>query len=114
MSDCALIGAGRAVALASAAASSAAQSSGRRLARGAQLIARFHYPRRPLPPRRARYLLSQHPEVEARVVAELDALELLVTPRRPRPRALEWADLGRLTYLQAVIKVPRREAHDRD
>ena len=43
------------------------------------------------------------------MAAELDALELLVTPRRPRPRALEWADLGRLAYLQAVIKVPRRE-----
>ncbi|KAK9827618.1 hypothetical protein WJX81_006830 [Elliptochloris bilobata] len=50
------------------------------------------------------YLLSQYPEVEARVVAELDALELLVTPARPQPRELEWADLGRLTYLQAVIK----------
>lgn len=57
----------------------------------------------PVPPG-ARYLLSQHPEVEARVVAELDALELLVTLSRPAPRELEWADLGRLTYLQAVIK----------
>ena len=37
-------------------------------------------------------------------MAELDALELLVTPARPQPRELEWADLGRLTYLQAVIK----------
>ena len=63
-------------------------------------------PDAPVPPVHpgARYLLSQHPEVEARVVAELDALELLVTPSRPQPRELEWADLGRLTYLQAVIK----------
>ncbi len=42
------------------------------------------------------------------MVAELDALELLVTPKRPQPRALEWADLGRLTYLQAVIKARAR------
>lgn len=41
------------------------------------------------------------------MLAELDALELLVTPSRPQPRELEWADLGRLTYLQAVIKARR-------
>ena len=52
----------------------------------------------------ALYLLAQHPAVEARLAAELDAAELLVTAKRPRPRQLQWADLARLAYLQAVIK----------
>jgi hypothetical protein len=51
------------------------------------------------------FLLSQNPDVEAKVLAELDSLELLVTPERPNPRKLEWADLNKLVYLQAVIKV---------
>ena len=42
---------------------------------------------------------SQHPEVEAKLAAELDAAGLLVTPDRPFPRPMEYADLGRLTYL---------------
>ena len=50
------------------------------------------------------YLLSQHPEVEAKIVAELDAAGLLATPARPEPRRLEWADLNKLVYLQAFIK----------
>ena len=52
----------------------------------------------------ALYLLAQHPAVEARLAAELDAAELLVTAKRPHPRQLKWADLARLAYLQAVIK----------
>lgn len=53
----------------------------------------------------ALYLLSQHPDVEAKILAELDANELLVTPtRRPTPRRVEWADLAKLVYLQAFIK----------
>ena len=51
------------------------------------------------------FLLTQHPEVEAKLAAELDAAGLLATADCPQPRALEWADLGRLVYLQAVIKV---------
>ena len=50
------------------------------------------------------FQLSQHPAAEAAVEAELDAAGLLVTPARPRPRALEHADLTGLVYLQAVIK----------
>lgn len=52
-----------------------------------------------------RYLLSQHPLAEARVAQELEDLELLVTPERPSPRPLEYADLAKLPYLQAVMKV---------
>ncbi|CAL8469474.1 g9015 [Coccomyxa elongata] len=50
------------------------------------------------------YMLSQHPEVEARLVKELDALQLLVTAERPAPRSPEYADISRLTYLKCVIK----------
>lgn len=50
-------------------------------------------------------MLSQHPDVEAEVVAELDELELLVTAERPHPRKPEYADIARLTYLKCMIKV---------
>ena len=49
--------------------------------------------------------MSQHPEIEAKIVEELDSLELLVTPTRPRPRSVEYADLAKLEYLQCVVKV---------
>ena len=55
--------------------------------------------------RGGRYLLSEHPEVEARLLEELDGMELLATPTRPHPRPIMPGDLGRLTYLQAIIKV---------
>ena len=52
-----------------------------------------------------RYLVSQNPEVEAKILAELDGLELSITPQRPHPRRMTYADMNRLTYLQATIKV---------
>ncbi len=52
-----------------------------------------------------RYLIQQHPAVEAKLAAELDEAGLLVTAQRPLPRAMEYADLGRLTYLNWVCKV---------
>ena len=52
-----------------------------------------------------RYMLTQHPEVEARIVEELDAMELLTTYERPNPRKLVYDDLKQLNYLQCVIKV---------
>lgn len=52
-----------------------------------------------------RYLISQHPEVERKILAELEGLELLKTPQNPRPREMAYADLSKLTYLNAVIKV---------
>ena len=51
------------------------------------------------------YLVSQHPEVEARICAELDEHGLLVTPSRPNPRKVTYEDLSKLTYLDMVIKV---------
>ena len=51
------------------------------------------------------YSLSQHPEVEARLVAELAQHGLLATAMQPTPRPIEWDDIPKLTYLQAVIKV---------
>ena len=50
------------------------------------------------------YLVSQHPEVEAKLVAELEQAGLLATPQQPEPRALQYADLSKLTFLSMVIK----------
>ena len=51
------------------------------------------------------YLVSQHPEVEERICQELDQHQLLVTVARPSPRQVTFEDLGKLTYLDMVIKV---------
>lgn len=52
-----------------------------------------------------RYLLSQNPEAEERIVAELRELGLLATPEQPHPRALEYTDLAKLTSLNNALKV---------
>ena len=53
-----------------------------------------------------RYLISQHPEVESKLAAELDKAGFLVTNERPKPATIEYSDLiNRLPYLQAVCKV---------
>ncbi len=49
--------------------------------------------------------MSQHPQVEAKIVEELKSLDLLATPEQPQPRAIQWDDVPKLTYLTAVIKV---------
>ncbi|KAK9819280.1 hypothetical protein WJX81_006108 [Elliptochloris bilobata] len=54
------------------------------------------------------YLVSQHPEVEAKIAAELDGLGLLATARRPRPRLMAYEDLAQLRYLSCVIKEAMR------
>ena len=51
------------------------------------------------------YLVSQHPEVEEQICQELDQHQLLVTAARPNPRQVTFEDLGKLTYLDMVIKV---------
>lgn len=53
-----------------------------------------------------RFLLSQHPEVQAKVLQELQSLGLAASPKQPQPRQLSYSDLGELAYLQAVVKVP--------
>ena len=50
------------------------------------------------------YLLSQHPEAERKALDELRAAGLAPTPENPTPRALEYADLGKLVYCQAIVK----------
>ena len=52
-----------------------------------------------------RYMVSQHPEVEARIVEELRSLNLLASPQQRRVRELQHSDLSRLTYLSCAIKV---------
>lgn len=49
-------------------------------------------------------LLATHPEAQSRLVAELDAAELLATPQRPQPRPFVFEDCSRLRYLAAVIQ----------
>ena len=51
------------------------------------------------------YAISQDADVEAKITEELASLGLLATPERPKPRPLEWEDLSKLVYLNAVIKV---------
>lgn len=51
------------------------------------------------------YCVSQAPKVEAKIVEELRALDLLATPAQPVPRPIQWEDVAKLTYLNNVIKV---------
>lgn len=43
----------------------------------------------------------------ARLEAELDAVGLLKTAANPQPRTITFADIGKLHYLDVVIKVGR-------
>ena len=49
--------------------------------------------------------------MEAKITEELASLGLLATPERPKPRPLEWEDLSKLVYLNAVIKVLNPSLH---
>ena len=51
-----------------------------------------------------RFMISVHPEVEARVLAELRALQLMPSAEWPQPRAMEYDDMARLTYTSSAIK----------
>lgn len=51
-----------------------------------------------------RYLVSQHPEVEQRILEELAQHQLMAGPHGSA-RDIQYEDLGRLTYLNCVIKV---------
>ena len=50
------------------------------------------------------FLLGKHTEAMARLEAELDAAGLLMTPERPQPRALTYADISKLPWLDACVK----------
>lgn len=52
-----------------------------------------------------RYFLAKNPEAMAKLEAELAEAGLLVTPANPTPRAFTFADIGKLHYLDRVIKV---------
>ncbi len=56
-----------------------------------------------------RYLISQHPEVEERILQEL-AEHQLMPAKDGSLRDMQYEDLGRLTYLNAVIKVLHTDA----
>lgn len=51
-----------------------------------------------------RGLVAGHPEVQARVAAELDTAGLLASPKNPTPRRPTYADLAALPYLDAVLR----------
>jgi Cytochrome P450 len=44
------------------------------------------------------------PEIEAKVVQELDSLGLLATKANPKPRPMTFADWSQLRYLGALLK----------
>jgi len=54
------------------------------------------------------YLISQHPEVEAKLVKELEDNGLLATAENPNPRPIDYSDLANLTYLSWVCKEAMR------
>jgi cytochrome P450 len=54
------------------------------------------------------FAIGTRPEVEARVVAELEGLGLLASPSNPNPPDLTLDHLSKLPYLNAVIKETMR------
>ncbi|CAL8464888.1 g4423 [Coccomyxa elongata] len=54
------------------------------------------------------YFLAKNPKAMAKLEAELDEAGLLVTPSNPTPRAFSFSDIGKLHYLDHVIKESMR------
>ena len=54
------------------------------------------------------FLLATHPEVETKLLQELEGLGLAASPSNPKPRAMIWEDLSNLKYLSAVINESMR------
>ena len=50
-------------------------------------------------------MISVHPEVEVKVLAELQALQLMPSAAQPQPRLMTYDDLAKLTYTCNAIKV---------
>ncbi len=55
-------------------------------------------------------MITQHPEVEAKVLAELASLGLMATINQPTPRVMEYDDIAKLTYTTNAIKVLARRS----
>jgi hypothetical protein len=55
--------------------------------------------------------ISEDEEIQQKITEELASIGLLATPDCPEPRPLEHADLGKLTYLTAIIKVTPRDVN---
>ena len=51
-----------------------------------------------------RFMISMFTEVEAKVLAELQALQLMPSAERLQPRAMEYDDMARLTYTTNAVK----------
>ena len=49
--------------------------------------------------------MSQASEVEAKIAEELRSMDLLATPENPKPRVIQFDDIFKMTYINAVIKV---------
>ncbi|KAK9866213.1 hypothetical protein WJX84_000073 [Apatococcus fuscideae] len=56
----------------------------------------------------AMYMIAQHPQVEAKLVAELKAHGLLATPDNPNPPAPTYKQLMELDYLSHVVQETQR------
>ena len=50
-------------------------------------------------------MISVHPAVEAKVLAELQALQLMPSATQPQPRPMNYDDIVKLTYTCNAIKV---------
>jgi len=49
-------------------------------------------------------MISVHPEVEVKVLAELQALQLMPSAELPQPRVMTYDDIAKLTYTSNAIK----------
>ena len=49
-------------------------------------------------------MISVHPEVEAKVLKELQALQLMLSAEQPQPRVMTYDDIVKLTYTSNAIK----------
>jgi hypothetical protein len=50
-------------------------------------------------------MISVHPEVEAKVVSELQELQLVPSAKQLQPRSMTYDDIAKLTYTSNAIKV---------
>ena len=58
-----------------------------------------------------RFMIFTHPEVEAKVLAELQALQLMPSAAQAQPRLMTYDDIAKLTYTSHAIKVSQCTFH---